>query len=478
MKKCLLKQHIMNCPTLVSLVLLTAVSTVQAQDTESRETIAAYSADYKAAFTCSATFNSNKSPGQIAVQELAGIYPAYQDVVNQLPAAVIDYENKHVSVEFSKTLPPRVSAWRPHLGCAQLPVGSSLEDVHLLPAINLDKPAGDDNAPWQQRAPINGTSGNAALDQVIKGTFRGNDFNQEFGPNAFTTAILIATPDTIIAEHYIDGYDHKTSQRTWSVAKSIAVTVMGAAVKQGYIDIKKPAPIAAWQSPLDPRRHITTENLLHMGSGLDSNRAGNRTDRLYTGGGRVIDTAVTNSLEIAPGTRWKYANNDTLLAMHSLRATMNDDEAYRRLPFEQVLYKIGMLDTYLETDWNGDFIMSSQVWTTSRDLARLGTLYLNDGVWDGERILPQGWAQYVATPAPAQPPGGATGYGAQFWLYNERSPNIPNDAYAAQGNRGQFLMIIPSENLIVIRRGHDPAIGGGFRLGAFTEAVLGALKQH
>jgi len=195
MKKCLLKQHIMNCPTLVSLVLLTAVSTVQAQDTESRETIAAYSADYKAAFTCSATFNSNKSPGQIAVQELAGIYPAYQDVVNQLPAAVIDYENKHVSVEFSKT-------------------------------------------------------------------------------------------------------------------------------------------------------------------------------------------------------------------------------------------------------------------------------------------LPQGWAQYVATPAPAQPPGGATGYGAQFWLYNERSPNIPNDAYAAQGNRGQFLMIIPSENLIVIRRGHDPAIGGGFRLGAFTEAVLGALKQH
>lgn len=250
------------------------MSTVQAQDTESRETIAAYSAGYKAAFTCSATFNSNKSPGQIAVQELAGIYPAYQDVVNQLPAAVIDYENKHVSVEFSKTLPPRVSVWRPHLGCAQLPVGSSLEDVHLLPAINLDKPAGDDNAPWQQRAPINGTSGNAALDQVIKGTFHGNDFNQEFGPNAFTTAILIATP------------------------------------------------------------------------------------------------------------------------------------------------------------------------------------------------------------APAQPPGGATGYGAQFWLYNERSPNIPNDAYAAQGNRGQFLMIIPSENLIVIRRGHDPAIGGGFRLGAFTEAVLGALKQH
>jgi hypothetical protein len=474
MKTRLNKLHRINLAALIST--LVAAPLAFAQDTESSETIASYSAGYKAAFTCSATFNSNKSPEQIAKQELTGIYPAYQEVVNSLPPAQIDYENKRVSVEFSESLPPRVSVWRPHLGCAQLPTGASIEDVHLLPSINLDKPVGDDNAPWTKRAPINGSSGNTVLDRVVEGAFRGDRFNTEFGADAYTTAILIATPDAILAEHYIDGYDHKTSQRTWSVAKSIAATVMGAAVQQGHIDVKQPTQIAAWQSPLDPRRHITTENLLHMGSGLDSNRAGNRTDRLYTGGGRVIDTAVTNSLEIAPGTRWKYANNDTLLAMHALRAAMNDDSAYQNLPFEQVLYKIGMLDTYLETDWNGDFIMSSQVWTTSRDLARLGTLYLNDGVWNGERLLPEGWAEYVASPAPAQPGGGATGYGAQFWLCNERSPNIPNDTYAAQGNRGQILMIIPSENLLIIRRGHDPAGGRGFRQGAFTEAVLEALS--
>lgn len=458
----------------ITLCLLTP-PTIKAQ--EMLETNSAYAAGYKAAFTCSALFNSNKNLEQISQQELFGIYTDYQSLLDSLSDAVINYDEKTVSVAYDSSLPPRVSAWRPHLGCAQLPPGASIDDRNLLPIIDLKKPQGDNNKPWKKLNPINSSTGNNELDRVVKGAFRGDHFIEGFGRDAFTTAILIATPTEIIAEHYIDGYDNRTSQRTWSVAKSIAATVMGAAVKQNLIDIKKPTGISAWQAPLDPRKDITVENLLHMSSGLDSNRAGNRTDRLYLGGGAVIDTAVSNALEQKPNTRWKYANNDTLLAMRALRETMHDDQAYHKLPFEQVLYKIGMLDTYLETDWNGDFILSSQVWTTSRDMARLGILYLNNGIWNGERILPEDWAEYVATPAPIQPVAGRTGYGAQFWLYNKSAPRIPSDAFAAHGNRGQYLMIIPSKNLLIIRRGHDPAGGRGFLLGNFTMAVLKALES-
>ncbi|MEX0619160.1 MAG: serine hydrolase [Pseudohongiellaceae bacterium] len=441
------------------------------------DTVAAYSAGYKAAFTCSATFNSNKSVEQINSQELQGIYPAYQSVVENLPPATIDYENRRVSVAFSDSLPPRIAVWRPHLGCTQLPTGADAGSIPLLPSVEVEKPAPDDDAPWSSTVPINGSGGNAELDRVVAAAFRGESFNGDYGADAFTTAILVATTESILAERYLEGFDHRTSQRTWSVAKSITATVIGAAVQQGLFDVSAPTAIPQWQNALDPRKHITVENLLHMTSGLDSDFSGSRTDPLYLGGSRVIDTAVGMSVEVAPGTRWKYANNDTLLAMHSLRVAMVEDAGFFRFPFESVLYRIGMLDTYMETDWNGDFVSSSQVWTTSRDLARLGVLYLNDGLWNGERILPEGWVSYVSTPGPAQPAVGPTGYGAQFWLYNERSPNIPDDAFAAHGNRGQYLMIIPSENLVIVRRGHDPAGGDGFELGKFTEAVLQAMGR-
>ena len=452
-------------------------SNISAQETEA--TIRAYAAGYKAAFTCSATFNAGKNLDQIAAHELTGIYPLVAETVAALPAAEIDTENKRVSVTYNDTMPPRVSQWREHLGCVQLPTGSTPEEINeLLPRINVAKPERNDNAPWHEHAPINGSSGNTKLDKVIASAFSGEEFNDAYGENAFTTAVLISTPEKIIAESYIDGYTIHTSQRTWSVAKSIAATVIGAAVEDGTIDPKAPAPIADWQSPGDPRQKITLENLLQMGSGLDSNRAGNRTDRLYIGGGRVQDTSTRTALEATPGSRWKYANNDTLLAVRALRGAMKDDQAFLKFPFESVLYKIGMNDTKLETDWGGDFILSSQVWTTARDMARLGILYLNNGVWKGERIIPENWASYVAAPAPAQPLNESTpGYGAQFWLYNERFPELPNDAYAARGNRGQHIMIIPSKNLVIVRRGYDPAKPGGFQLHTFTKDVLDALEK-
>lgn len=456
-------------------LLLTASVPSAAQETQA--TIDAYAAGYKAAFTCSAVFNADKRQPAIDEHEFTGIYGLVQDKVNEL-TAVVDQTNKQVRVPYSDTMPPRIAQWRPHLGCVQLPVGADAYELGDLPSADglaSTNPRVDDGTPWTEHQDVNAQTGNPQLDNTIRRAF----IRGEYGANARTSAILIANRNEIMAEHYIDGFTPTTSQRTWSVAKSVAASVIGAAVEDGLVDVKSAARMPEWSRPLDPRGSITLENLLHMASGLDSNRAGNRTDRLYIGGGLVTDTSTRTALEAIPGSRWKYANNDTLLAVRHLRAAIDDDSAYFAYPFKALLHRIGMTHTFLETDWEGNFVLSSQVWTTARDLARLGLLHLNDGMWEGERILPAGWANYVATPAPAQPAARSdgrptVGYGAQWWLYRD-FPGLPADTYAARGNRGQILMIIPSRDLILVRRGYDIAGGPGFQMHDFAADVLRAL---
>jgi CubicO group peptidase (beta-lactamase class C family) len=183
-------------------------------------------------------------------------------------------------------------------------------------------------------------------------------------------------------------------------------------------------------------------------------------------------------LEAAPGTRFHYANDDVLLAARALRAEIGDDQRFLAFPYQELLWRIGMAHTTLETDWEGSFVMSSQVWTTSRDLARLALLYLNDGVWNGERLLPEGWARFVATPAGAQPgpaTGTAPGYGALFWLYGPRQ-GLPEGTYAMLGNRGRFVFIVPSSHMVIVRRGFDPETGARFDPAAFAHDALAAVE--
>ncbi|RUO60883.1 serine hydrolase domain-containing protein [Pseudidiomarina marina] len=454
-----------------SFVLPLAVATFAAQGQESDTTINAYAAGYVAGYTCSATFNANKSEAAIREHELTGIYSLVADKVAAMKA-MVDRENKLVRVAYDDGQRERISVWRPRLGCVDLPVGATIADADKVSRPFADSAVEKDSGePWQERQPVNHVTGNLELDGVIQ-----KAFSKHYGAGARTTAILIATPEKIIAENYLDGFTPETSQRTWSVAKSIAASVVGAAVLHRNVDVKASANVANWRSALDPRRNITLEHLLHMASGLDSNAAGNRTDRVYMGGGRVIDTATTTALEVTPGTRWKYANNDTMLAMRAVREGFENADDYLKFPYDMLLDKIGMAHTFLETDWNDDFIMSSQVWTTARDLARLGVLHVQNGMWKGERVLPENWLTYISTPAPAQPPESSPGYGAQWWLYNERFPELPNDTIAARGNRGQFLVIIPSENLVVVRRGYDMAGEPGFNEHDFVRDVLKALK--
>lgn len=476
------QMRILGCVIFATIAHSLAALSVVAQAQAPNHQDIAQAAGYKAMFTCSATFNGGKSPAMIKAHELTNIYQSATKAMQHTGEVVINRAEKYVSVFYTDTLPPRISAWRPHLGCTALPQGTGTEFITRLPRVKLKAPKYDPaNTLWPNGdklpdSPLDNSIDRDGLNTVIDAAFGQNFDGGKFG--GATTAVVITQNGRIVGEQYLDGYNMHTAQRTWSVAKSIAVSVIGAAQYKGYIDVKDKTGLQAWSRKGDPRADITVENLLHMGSGLDSRPAGNRTDNIYLGGGLVAQYATKNQVEARPGKRWRYANNDTMLAMRSLHEKMNNDRRFLEFPFKGLLHKIGMYHTTPETDWDGDFVMSSQVWTTARDLARLGHLYLNDGIWDNKRILPKGWNKYVATAAPAQPssrqgdnaskPG--RGYGAQFWLY-ENYPGVPNGTYAGLGNRGQFVIIVPSRGVVIVRRGYDYS-GQRFNGPAFTAEIL------
>jgi CubicO group peptidase (beta-lactamase class C family) len=454
---------------LVAAVLLAGPASAQG---DRAEYVRALAAGYKAAFLCSDLFNAGQTEAQVEADDLRRVYPEIEPLLPKLKA-VVDRETKTVSVAFDERLPPRIAAWRPHLGCAQLPIGAAPDAVRLLPRLSVARALDrDDHRPWpagDSNAAAAPTGDSRALSRAVGAAFD----RRTYGQGSETTAVLVLQDGRIVAERYRDDFDMHMPQRTWSVAKSLAGTIVGAAVHQGLIDVDAPAPIPEWSRPGDPRAAIATDHLLRMASGLHSDAAGNRTDATYFGGSSVTENATQWPIEAAPNTRFRYANNDILLAVRGLRARLGDGERALAFPFESLLWKIGMNRTFPETDWQGNFILSSQVWTTARDLARLGLLYQNDGVWRGERILPAGWGAYVSRRGPAQPASGY-GYGATFWTFPAEL-GLPADAYIAQGNRGQYLAIIPSRRVVVVRRGYDGP-GTAFDPGPFVRDVLAALR--
>lgn len=438
----------------------------------------ALAAGYKALFTCSATFTADQSVSEIDYNELNGIYTDYRQPMRSVSEARVNDRERMVAVRYARGEPPRIAAWRSGFGCSLLPIGAAPEAADWLPkfAGSVQRQQQDvSTAIGSNVTLINAAPYHDRLEGPVGFAFDG----QTYGQGTRTSAVVVVRDGQLMTERYGRGIDATTPQRTWSVAKSLTATVIGAALEQGMMDLDYPALVKAWTAGGDPRREITLRNVLQMASGLDSGVAGNRTDRTYFGGARVTDTAFVNSLEVTPGERFKYANYDTLAAMRGLRETMGDDQRYWRFPYTDVLWKIGALNTTLETDWGGDFVSSSQVWMTARDMARLGQLYLQDGEWAGERILQKGWVDFVSSPGPAQPDRsepGSFGYGGGFWLL-DRFDGIPSDTFAGIGNRGQYLVIIPSLDLVIVRRAYDTPESDRFDIVSFTRDVITAIGQ-
>lgn len=415
--------------------------------------VRAMAAGYKALTVCSALNNAEAAGGSrtlesIEANELTGIYPELDPLVREMPARVLA---GGVSVAWDDAMPPRRAEFRSGQGCVIMPVGWAGAQAGV---------AGPPVPPDPGFA-VGRPRDAAALDAVLSRAREGG-----YGEGANTTAVVILQDDRLVAEQYAPGFGPDVPQRTWSVAKSLAGTVIGAAVHRGEADVNAPAAIANWGHEGDPRAAITLDQLMRMASGLTSDTAGNRTDALYFGGVGIDEQAPTWPLIAPPGTHYRYANNDILLAILAIEPT------FARHPPSDLFKRLGMHDTWAETDWRGHYMLSSQVWSTARDLARFGELYLDDGMVDGERILPEGWRDYVSRPSGPQPTG-EQGYGATFWLMN-RSDGIPADTLSANGNRGQYVIIVPSRRIVIVRRGEDPA-GKRFDPIAFTRDVLAAL---
>lgn len=460
----------MKAPLLLAALLLALPAAAQtAAPTAPDARTLALAGGWKAAFLCSGTFVAGLDEKTIAETDLVGGYPELAPHVGGLPVR-IDRVKRLVAVDWLQGLPPRIARYTPGSGCTQIPVGADPAAVPPPPELigGPDLKAADAR-PWPLGDAGTTAPAPAALQRLV-----GDAFGAKYGPGSLTTSVLVVHKGRIVAERYRDGFNKHTPQRTWSVAKSLTSALVGRGAMLGLIDPLAPAHVPEWQNAGDPRAAITVDQLLRMQSGLYTGGAGNRTDAVYFGGATVAETAAVAPIEVPAATRFRYANNDTLLAA---RALMTDaGEAAPHFAYTQLLWPAGMTRTTIEGDWLGSPILSSQVWMTARDLARLALLHLNDGKVGGTRLLPEGWVQAATTPLGPQPADSSRqGYGRAIWLLGP-AQGLPAGSYAFYGNRGQAAIIVPSAQLVVVRRGVDPA-GAGFDAAALTKDVIAALPD-
>lgn len=431
-----------------------------------------YSAGYKAGVMCSGVFVAGRAPEDVLRDELGG-----KDLLlTALADPVVDRASRSVTCEVGDGQAPRLAVYREGYGCVLLPPDSTLEDASMLPQVEIPKPQGDpEKIAWPDGDLLSDTPTPSEVDTVKLAAALESVFQDAESDRYKTLGVVVVYKNQIVAERYAPTWGIHTQYRSWSSAKSITNALVGILVGDGKLDPKAPAPIPEWGGEGDTRATITLENLMRMSSGLDS--PGASTFRGYWGGVDTAERATALTLKHEPGTYWKYSNYDTLLLVRSIKEVLPDQAAYLTFPRRALLNKIGMRDTQPEIDPFGNYILSSQVYTTPRDLARLGLFYLHDGVWNGERILPEGWVEYSRTPAPAKKVRERQrGYGAQFWLI-DNDDRVPADTYTTSGSRGQYSTIVPSRDLVVARTGLDPRTLSSWDQAAFVSSVLAAIED-
>jgi CubicO group peptidase (beta-lactamase class C family) len=415
----------------------------------------------QAILTCNGIFTGDRTLEQVFDQELAYLPEAVGTAEGG--DYVVDWDRRAVAIGAGGATPTMRAAYREGIGCVILAPDQTFEDIASLPELRLPPPPGDPaTIPWPDGDFVEDTSLPAGVDAVALEAASDWAFDRE-SPEQVTLSVMVVHRGKILHERYAPGVDVGTKTRTWSTAKSIATTLIGMLVDEGRLELDAPLDIdwlpEARSAEADPRRAITLRNVLNMSSGLETvdNRGleyATGSGLAYWAGASSIVGARSRSLMREPGTYWDYENYDTLLGVYAMKLALGDEGAYSEFPRRRLLDKIGMRNTLLSTDRFGDFILSSQVYTNARDLARFGLLYLNGGEWNGERLISEEWIEFVRTPAPATADLGNQ-YGGQWWLVPDRRNDVPKDAYSTAGNRGQYVVVVPSHELVIVRRGLD-----------------------
>jgi CubicO group peptidase (beta-lactamase class C family) len=297
-----------------------------------------------------------------------------------------------------------------------------------------------------------------------------------------TRSVVVLFDGQLVAEKYAPGFDKDTKLYGWSMAKSITAALIGTLVHQDKLDVTKPAPVPEWSDVKDPRHAITMEHLLQQTSGLRFAekyiRSSDVTNMLYKKGDMAA-FAAAHKLHRAPGTVFNYSSGNTNILARIIKQTVGEQD-YAAYPFNALFNKIGMYGALFEPDASGTYVGSSYINATTRDYARFGLLYYNDGVWNGERILPEGWVSKTR-----KAPAGSKleNYGYQFWLNGKdeknpskiKYPDVPTDMFYCDGFGYQFIFIIPSEKLVVVRLGLT--LDRSFDENAFLKAIIASVHS-
>ena len=430
------------------------------QDTkESREFRAAMAAHHICSGLWVVGRSYKRTPEEVVAQDIApfevfGWEPDFEYRV--------DHERRMVTVT-APGAPPRTAKYNGDQGTTILPLGE--EDVYYKPvpvphglpdAATQPWPSGDVGATEPIPVGVDAAAVAAALDWAME--------QQKQNTRAF----VVAYGGKIIGERYAPGWTKDTPQIGWSQGKSITAALVGVLVERGLLEIDQPAPVEEWQAEGDPRGEILIRDLLRMSSGLDFINLGlggppafttkNEHMRVYFDSLNVFEHAVNQPPKTPPNTRWSYLNSDPLTLGKIIRDTVEaEGEEYLTFPQRALFDRIGARNFVLETDAWGNFILSGYDYGSARDWVRFGLLHLWGGVWQGERILPEGWTEFISTPAPAD---SKEKYGGLFWLNRPSTMDqVPTDAYWSAGFMGQVTLVIPSRDVVVVRMGPSP---GGF----------------
>jgi CubicO group peptidase (beta-lactamase class C family) len=405
---------------------------------------------------CSAVFITGLHPDSAAAN-VGGFTAPFAERAT-LGKPVIDRAKKSVSVALPNGV-VRVAKYYGDQGCVTLPIGQ--DSVRFRPTYRAKRipssamlfPMGDAISRDPLPAGITMSKVKEALDAAFE------------KPAEMTAAFVVTWKGRLIAEGYGDGITAHTPLESWSMGKSVTATLMGVLINQGVYTLHQPAPIPEWQNAGDPRARIRIADILHMSSGLrirapqdpDYDASLGYPDHvyLYTGSVNSFHYAATRPQQWPPNTVGRYRNSDPVLINYLVRLGVEKrGEDYLSFPRRALFDKLGISTMVLETDPFGNFLTQGYEFASGRDWARLGNLYLQDGVWNGERILPEGWVKFVSTLAPAWAADHRPIYGGFFWINGDSAMPVPKDAYFMAGAGGQTTLIIPSHDLVVVRLGH------------------------
>ncbi|HUH12681.1 MAG TPA: serine hydrolase [Longimicrobiales bacterium] len=427
---------------------------------------------------CSAVFVSGRDPAEAARNSGYFFLPGAAETVTD---TVVDRERKEVRLTWQGVL-TRTAGYTGDQGCVIRAPGferpffqpSEVRSA-LPPAESMDWPMGDRVAD----APLPAGVDAAKLAAAVDAAFR--------DPEALTAGFVVVHGGRIIAERYGAGAHRDMQLESWSMGKSIAATLVGRLIEMGKLELHQPAPVPEWRMPGDPRGAITVAHLLNMASGLHfiATQDPDYTPRLgypdhmyiYSGAIDAAGHSITRPLQFEPGTVGRYRNSDPLtaawLAQQAARAAGEDPLTW---PQRHLFDEVGIRRQVLETDPYGNFLISGYDYGTPRNWARLGLLYLNRGVWQGERLLPEAFVDFVRAPAPGWD---EPRYGGFFWLNRTGAFSLPEDAYYMAGAGGQYTFVVPSLDLVVVRMGHWRGSARGIRLmdealGLLTDALAGS----